>query len=216
MDEPGVRKGYDAETQAWIDAAETKEERKKRQQRAKYERHGYKYRARIKKQYEEDPQKVLDRNAKYRAENPENVAAGKLEWERQDRAKHPEKYAAKWNAYYAANKDKVIARGKKWREENPHYKAAAAAYSREYVKKHRDEINRKQREAYAANPKPAKARGAKWRADNPEKYTAQPCDRRAKREGPFHFTHHHQTKKAAPSGWLFCLRGYMQVVVLPA
>jgi len=119
------RKPYDPETQAWIDAAETKEELVKRRQRAKYLRHGHKYRKRLQERYDADPTAILARNAVWRANNPEKVAADKLAWERQDREKYPEKYEAKWRKYQ--DKDAMAARGKKWRKENPGKNCAKTA-----------------------------------------------------------------------------------------
>ena len=106
------REPYDPETQAWIDAAETKEERKKRQQRAKYLRHGHKYRVNQSEDREANPEKYVERAAEQRERHHEKISADKLAWERQDRAKYPEKYKAKSKAYYAENKEKVLAKAK--------------------------------------------------------------------------------------------------------
>lgn len=122
-----VRPSYDAETQAWIDAAETKTERKKRQQRAKYERHGHKYRVRHKEQYDEDPRKILDRNAKWAADHPEKTAEWKLAWEKKFKEEHPEEHRARRRAIDERRKDKTAEYGKKWREENPHLSAKKQA-----------------------------------------------------------------------------------------
>ena len=170
---PSKRDPYDAETQAWIDGAETKDERKKRQQRAKYLRHGHKYLVKQAEDREANPEKYIERAAEQRERHHEKISADKLAWERQDRAKYPEKYKAKSKAYYAENKEKVLAKGKKWREENPQYKITAAETGRKYRDKNRDEINRKQREAYAADPEKGRTRAAQWREDNPEQVKAQ-------------------------------------------
>ena len=126
-EEPTVRPSHDAETQALIDEAETQKERKHRQQRAKYVRHGHKYRDRIKGQYDEDPQKILDRNAIWRAENPEIVAAGKADWERRFKEEHPEEWRAQRRAIDERRKPKTAEYGKEWRKKNPHLNAKKQA-----------------------------------------------------------------------------------------
>jgi len=126
------RSSYDRETQTWIDEAESQEDRKKRQQRAKYEKHGHKYRKRIKAQYDIDSIVVLARNKKWRDAHPEKVSADKLAWERKFRAEHPEEAKARSKASYERRKDKVVAYGKKWRKENAGKNAANSAEHRAY------------------------------------------------------------------------------------
>ena len=91
------------------------------QQAAKYKRHGYKYRAKQKEQYDADSSEILARNKKWRDNNPEKCraqarkyaaanrkqrSARQLEWEHRDKAANPEKYKAKMRAYYLNNRAK--------------------------------------------------------------------------------------------------------------
>ena len=92
------REPYDAETRAWIDAAETNEERKKRQQRAKYLRHKEKYKARQRADYARNPEKYAEKAKVQRERHSDKIKADKAEWERQDKEKNPEKYRAKTKA----------------------------------------------------------------------------------------------------------------------
>ena len=119
------REPYDAETQAWIDEAETHEETLKRRQRAKYLRHKERYKARARERYAADPEKFAARAKIQRARHADKIKVNKLAWERQDRAKHPEKYKAKYEKY--KDLEALRVRGKKWREENPGKNAAKQA-----------------------------------------------------------------------------------------
>ena len=122
-----TREPYDDATLAWIATADSPEEKERRKQRAKYLRHKERYKARARQRYVDDPQKILDRNNKWRTANPEQVSEGKLAWERQDKLKDPEKYREKQRLYHLNNKDKVATRGKKWRQENPGKNCAKTA-----------------------------------------------------------------------------------------
>jgi hypothetical protein len=121
------REPYDTKTQAWIDDADTYAEKLKRRQRAKYLKHGHKYRSRQKEQYDVSSEKILARNAQYRAEHPEEVSASKMAWEHQDKLKNPEKYRKKAAEYHIANREKRLAQAKLWRKLNPAKNAAKQA-----------------------------------------------------------------------------------------
>ncbi|MEE9551920.1 MAG: HNH endonuclease signature motif containing protein, partial [Gammaproteobacteria bacterium] len=79
-------------------------------QSEKYQKHGHKYRERLREQYAKDPTAVLTRNAGWRERNSDKVAADKIEWARLDRAKYP----AKWRAIYAARHSTRIQRTPVW------------------------------------------------------------------------------------------------------
>jgi len=90
----------------------------KAEQTVKYRKHGHKYRARLRDQYAADPTAKLASCKKWRAANPEKVAAAKLAWARQDRAKHPEKYKAKLAAIEAWRKQDRLGNPAKYSAKN--------------------------------------------------------------------------------------------------
>ena len=97
------------------------------QQKNKYDKHGHKYRKRIKAQYDVDSTVVLARNKQWRNSHPEKVSADKLAWARKFKAEHPEEYKARCKAVYERRKDKVVVYGKRWRKENAGKHAANSA-----------------------------------------------------------------------------------------
>ena len=124
-----VRLPYDPETQAWIDAAQTREELLRRRQRAKYLRHKERYKARANQRYADDSEKILQRNAAWRKANPAKVAECKLAWEQQDKLKHPEKYREKQRKHLAANLPKYRA---KWANRRALKKNAKPAWANDF------------------------------------------------------------------------------------
>ena len=124
-----TREPYADETLAWIAAAETPKEKVSRKNRAKYLRHKERYKARIRLNYVDDPQKILDRNNKWRKANPEKVAAGKLAWEQQDKLKDPKKYREKHRKHRDANRPMYRA---KWAKRRAIKKNAKPAWANDF------------------------------------------------------------------------------------
>ncbi len=92
---------YDCFTQAWIDAAETHGGKLKRRQRAKYLRHGSKYRKKQLFDRASDPEKFVKRAAEQRVRHADRIAREKIAWERKFKEEHPEKHKARRKAIEA-------------------------------------------------------------------------------------------------------------------
>ena len=95
----------------------------KAEQAAKYQKHGHKYRARIKEQYDVDPSVIKANNKKWRDANPEKVAACKKAWAEQDRVKHPDKHKAKALANEAWRKKDRLENPAKYAAQNGNRRA---------------------------------------------------------------------------------------------
>lgn len=130
------------------------------------------------KYYAGNREKIKERSAKWRAENPEANAKWRAKNPKKAkeagtryRAKNPEKVkeaTAKWRT---ENPDKVKAQQAKYRAENPEviskWRAENPEYNTKYYIENAEKIKARKAKHYTDNPEVI----AKWRAENPEYFT---------------------------------------------
>ena len=114
---------------------------------------------RKREQYQRDRDRVLERVANYRKENPEKVAAAK----KAAYQKKPDYYRDMHRKYYEENREKKLEYSKAHREKN---KERIRKRDRAYKALNRRRLSQRQREYYRNNREDRLAYHAKYRADN--------------------------------------------------
>ena len=145
-----------------------------------YQENSEKVKERQRKYREENPEKVKERHRKYYQENSEKEKErlrkyyqenSEKEKERQRKYKeeNPEKVKECQRKYYQENQEKVKKRRRKYKEENPE---KVKECQRKYNEENQEKVKERQRKYREENPEKVKEIVRKWKEENPDKVKA--------------------------------------------
>ena len=129
-------------------------------------------RARGRKKYEKNRDKILAHQKKHREDNRDKYLARERKYYEENR----EKYLARDKKYREENHDKHLARGKKYYQEN---RDEIAARNKKYREENREKVAARAKRYYEENRDKHLARDKKYCAENPEKKAAAVAKRRS-------------------------------------